>query len=93
MAADIAIAKVVAVASNAFKRKCRPLHARRLYRRELNRLIDDMNTKTLAEVDGIIILRAIIFLGAVYLEKIGKSEMAEEALKGIMPLSEYLKQP
>jgi hypothetical protein len=93
-AADIAIGKTVAVSSSAFRRKAELRHARLLYRRELNNLIDEINqAKSLADVDGVTLLRAIIFLGAAYLAKRGKSEMATEALKGIMPLMDHLRTP
>ena len=90
---NTAIAKVVAIASNAFKKKARLRHALFLYRSELNTLIEQIKqSRELDQVQGTTILRLIIFLGAVYLHKQGKSEMAEAALKGTKALVDHLKQ-
>ena len=93
MATDTTIAKVVAVASSLFKTKAHLRHSRILYRLELNKLINEINASNdFSEVDGTTLLRVIILLGSVYLEKKGKPEMAEAALQGIMPLLDHLQQ-
>ena len=92
-AVENAIARVVAVASNGFKTKALLRHCQYLYYPELKKLVKQIGqSKDFEEVDGITLLRTMIFLGAVYLDKKGRSDLAEAALKGITPLIDKFKE-
>ena len=91
-AAEIAIARLIAVGSSAFTKSATLDHARLLYRRELASFLRSFNSAPkFQDVEGKQLLRMVIFLCATYLSMVGEPEMAEAALGGIMSLKAYLR--
>lgn len=88
---QIAIAKSIAATVNSFIIKPSLDTANERAVREATYLAYQLANYPLAEINPKSILRAFSYLGAAYLDAVGHNRMAEESLKGIMPLVEFLK--